>query len=250
MIKKYILACVISLLLSACTTEPYLDEEKAKRAAELNAQLGVGYMRQGKYEIAKEKFDKALSQDPDNGDIYHYMAELYRRLDEPEIAEGYYQEAMSYNENDSALKNNYAIFLCEQKKYKEADEYFNKVLNDPIYERKDLVYENMGLCAQHQGNLLLAEEHLNRAMGLNPRLPTTVLTLAQISFDKQLFKQADFHYKRYLKMAKQTPQSLWLGYLLENQIGNKNKAASYAVLLKGKYPDSREAKLLRKMEAR
>lgn len=250
MTKKLLLACSIGLLLSACASETTLDEDKAKRAAELNARLGVGYMRQGKYEIAKEKLDKALSQDPDNGDIYHYMAELYRRLNEPKIAEGYYQEAMSYNMDDSALKNNYAVFLCEQNKYKEADEYFNKVLSDPIYERKDLVYENMGLCAQHQGNLLLAEEHLNRALGMNPRLPTTVLTLAQISFDKQLLKQADFHYKRYLKMAQHTSQSLWLGYLLEKQIGNKNKAASYAVLLKGKFPDSKEAKLLRKIEAR
>ena len=132
MIRRIILVCGLSVFLSACATDSGLDKDKAERAADINARLGVGYMRQGKYEIAKEKLEKALRQDPDNGDIYHYMAELYRRVDEPELAEEYFQKAISYNENDSALMNNYAVFLCGQKKYKEADKYFcpnNKALS-------------------------------------------------------------------------------------------------------------------------
>jgi len=251
MIKKLILAFLMSIFLSACTySGSDMDSEQSARAADINARLGVGYLRQGKYDIAKEKLEKALSQDPNNADIYHYLAELYRRVDEPELAEGYYQRALDYNENDSALMNNYSVFLCGQKKYKEANKYFNKVMKDPVYQRKDLVYENMGLCAKSQGNLFLAEKHLNKALAMNPRLPNTILNLAQISFDKQQLKQADFHFKRYVKMAQHTPQSLWLGYLLEKQIGNKNQAVSYATLLKGKFPDSRETKLLRKLEAK
>lgn len=248
MIKNLILICGLSVLLSACATGSGIDKDNAKRAAVINAQLGVGYMRQGKYDVAKEKLEKALGQDSENGDIYHYMAELYRRVNEPELAEQNYQQALRYNKEDTALMNNYAVFLCGQKKYKQANDYFDKVMDDPVYQRKDLVFENMGICAQQQGNLLLAEEHLNTALGMNPRLPTTTLYLAQINFDKQLLKQADFYYKRYIKMAQQTPQSLWLGYLLETQIGNKNQAASYAVILKGKFPTSKEAKLLRKLE--
>jgi type IV pilus assembly protein PilF len=155
---------------------------------------------------------------------------------------------MDYNPEDTALLNNYGVFLCGEKKYQKANEYFNKVLDDPVYQRKDLVYENMGICAQSQGNLLLAEKYLNKAISLNPRLPAATLTLAQMSFDKQQFKQAKFYYDRYLELAQHTSQSLWLGYLLEKQVGNKNQAASYAILLKGKFPDSRETKLLRKLE--
>lgn len=250
MIKRIILPFLLTVNLFGCATDSGLDKENAVRAAEYNAQLGVAYLQQGRYDIAKQKLEKASQQDPDNGDVYHYLAELYRRLDEFDKAESYFQKALSKSENNSALMNNYGVFLCDRKQYQQARENFEKVLKDPLYPRKDLVYENMGICFLQQGNLLVAEEYLDKAYAANPRLPVTTINLAQISFDKQLFDQANFHYQRYLKMAPHTSQSLWLGYLLETHNGNKNKAASYAVLLKGKFPESKEAKLLQKLEAR
>ena len=230
--------------------EAIFEIEKSKRAANINVQLGVGYMSQGRYDFAKTKLEKALSQDPTNADIYHYMAELYRRLGDFETAEANFQKALKLDGTNTALMNNYGVFLCSQKHYDEANEYFEKVLKDPLYQSKDLVYENMGVCSLKEGNLLKAEKYLNKAYSLNPNLPTTALNLAQINFDKQLMDQANFHFQRFLKMADHTAQSLWLGYLLEMQNGNKNQAASYAVLLKGKYPESNEAKLLQKHETR
>lgn len=250
MIKKLILPLTLGLFLAGCSATSDIDKNRSKRAAEINAQLGVEYMRQERYEVAKLKLEKALEQDPDNVDIYHYMAELYRRLDEFDIAQSYFDKALAKDENNSALLNNYGVFLCDRKQYAKAIESFEKVLKNPVYQRKDLVYENMGVCYLRQGNLLLAEKYLNKAYSSNPSLPVTTLNLAQLSFDKQLFKEADFHFQRYIKMAQHTPQSLWLGYLLETRKGNKNQAASYAVLLKGKYPTSDEAKLLEKLESR
>ena len=250
MIRKILLPLVISLIVTGCASDGGVAENKAKRAAAINAQLGVEYMRQERYDVAKAKFEKALTQDPDNIDIYHYMAELYRRLDEFDIAQSYFEKAMDKDGENSALLNNYGVFLCDRKQYAKAIQNFDKVLKDPVYQRKDLVYENMGVCQLRQGNLLLAEKHLTKAYTMNPRLPVTALNLAQLNFDKQLFEQANFHYGRYLDMAPQTAQSLWLGYLLETRNGKKNKAASYAVLLKGKFPDSKEAKLLQKLESR
>ena len=249
MIRKMIILCSLSTVISACASNSGLSGDESKRAAEINAQLGVGYIRQGKYDVAKQKLDKALEQDPDNGDTHHYMAELYRRLNESALAEKHFQIAIDRSEENFSVLNNYAVFLCENKEYKKASEYFDKVLSDPVYPRKDLVYENMGLCAQSQGNLFLAEKHFDKALGMNSKLPITIINLAQISFDKQQIAQANFHYKRYLKIARQTAQSLWLGYLLEKQNGNANMAGRYAILLKGKFPDSKEARLLRKLES-
>lgn len=233
-----------------CATDGNQERDRLKRAAAINAQLGVEYMRQERYEVAKQKLERALQQDPDNADIYHYMAELYRRLDEFELAESYFEKAMERGEDNTALINNYGVFLCDRKQYEKAIKNFEKVLKDPVYQRKDLVHENMGVCYQRQGNLLLAEKNLNKAYALNPSLPVTAINLAQLNYDKQLFDQANFHYQRFLTMSQHTPQSLWLGYLLETHNGNKNQAASYAVLLKGKYPESEETRLLRKLESR
>ena len=107
----------------------------------------------------------------------------------------------------------------------------------------------MCLGAQAQGDISKAEENLKFALRLNPQSPKSLLAMAQLSFDKQKYATARKYYYDYLENSRQSPESLWLGILLENRSGNKNRMASYKVLLKGKYPDSKEAALLKKMEA-
>ena len=240
---------VIALLMSACTSTPQREGEDLSDASDYNAQLGLAYINQGRYDVAMSKLKKAIEQNPDNAVAQHYIAELYRRLGELDKAETHFQYALDLVPNNSTLLNNYGVFLCDAKKYKAAYTYFDKVLKDPLYPAKGSVYENVGLCAQAQGDIQKAEQNLKFALRLSPQSPKSLLAMAQISFDKQKYSMARKYYYEYLENARQTPASLWLGILLENRSGNKNRMASYVVLLKGKYPDSEEAELLRKMEA-
>jgi type IV pilus assembly protein PilF len=240
---------LLVLGLTACTSSPQLDDDAREKAADFNAQLGLQYMQQGRNKIALSKLRKALAQNPDNAMAHHYLAELYRRLGKTEQAEAEFQRAMELAPEDSSILNNYGVFLCQQKKYPEARRYFARVETDPLYGAKAGVFENIGLCAQLQGDLKTAEDYLKKALRLNPRAPKALLAMAQLRFDREDYAAARKYYYDYLGVARQTPASLWLGILLEHRSGNRNRMASYAVLLKGKYPDSREAALLRKMEA-
>ena len=240
---------VISLLLSACVSEPQRDSEDLNDASDYNAQLGLAYINQGRYDIAQNKLKKSIEQNPDNAVAHHYIAELYRRLGEFDKAETHFEQALELAPKNSSLLNNYGVFLCDDKKYKEAYGYFDKVLKDPLYPSKGSVYENIGLCAQSEGNIKMAEENLRFALRLNPQSPKSLLAMAQISFDNQKYAASRNYFYQYLENARHTPASLWLGILLENRSGNKNRVASYVVLLKGKYPDSEEAALLKKMQA-
>ena len=239
----------IALFVSACVSEPHREKEDLNDASDYNAQLGLAYINQGRYDVALSKLKKAIEQNPDNAVAQHYIAELYRRLGEFEKAERHFKLALDLTPKNSALLNNYGVFLCDAKRYNDAYIYFDKVLKDPLYPAKGSVYENVGLCAQAQGDIAKAEENLKLALRMNPESPKSLLAMAQISFDKQKYSAARNYYYGYLENARQTPESLWLGILLENNSGNKNRMASYKVLLKGKYPDSKEAELLRKMEA-
>ena len=240
---------IIAFLMSACVTEPQREGKDLNNASDFNAQMGLQYMKQGRYDIALGKLKKAIEQNPDNAVAQHYIAVLYQQLGEFDKAEQHFQKALDLTPKNSDLLNNYGVFLCNDKKYQEAYRYFDKVLNDPLYKAKGAVYENVGLCAQGQGDISKAEENLKFALRLNPESPKSMLAMAQISFDKQQYSAARKYYYGYLENARQTPESLWLGILLENRSGNKNRMASYKVLLKGKYPDSKEAALLKKMEA-
>lgn len=239
----------MTLLLSACVSEPQREGQDLNEASDYNAQMGLQYLKQGRYDVAQGKLKKAVEQNPDNAIAQHYIAVLYQQLGEMDKAQTHFEKALDLDPKNSDLQNNYGVFLCNDKKYQQAYGYFDKVLKDPLYSAKGSVYENVGLCAQAQGDIAKAEENLKFALRMNEQSPKSLLAMAQISFDKQKYATARKYYYDYLENAKQTPESLWLGILLENRSGNKNRMASYKVLLKGKYPDSKEAALLRKMEA-
>ena len=56
------------------------------------------------------KLKKALNYDDENVRANHYIADLYRRLEQNDLAEQYFHKAMELDENNSSIKNNYAIF--------------------------------------------------------------------------------------------------------------------------------------------
>ena len=249
---KLIIVFAIVTLLNACVTDPagpYGDSD-LKAASRINAKLGLGYMMQGNNELALTKLKKALKEDDSDEDAHLYMAELYKRLDEEDRADKHYNRALEILPTSVPILNNYGVFLCRYHHYEKSMAIFKKLLKNPLFKTKSHTYENMGLCASQQGNTKLAEDYFRKALRFNGRLPESLIHLAQISFDNQSFLSAYGFYQRYIEVGKQTPQSLWLGILLEKHNGNKNALASYSLLLKNMFPASKEAEFLKRMEAR
>lgn len=252
MLIKRISFFIVIMMLSACATDPVgrFGGGNMDAASRANAKLGLGYMMQGNNELALMKLKKALVQDDKNEDAHHYIAELYNRLDDKENADRHYKLALEEKPNSTSILNNYGVFLCRYHRFEESLAVFEKVLKDPLFKSKAQTYENMGLCAIQQGNIKTAEDSFRKALRFNARLEKSLLHLAQLSFDNQSFLSSYAFYQRYLEVGKQTPQSLWLGILLEKRKGNKNAISSFSLVLKNKFPLSKEAKLLRRMEAR
>ena len=247
---KYLpLVLFVLFSVSACTTERVIEPADEKLASDLNAQLGLGYMNQGQYKRAMEKLDKSLTFNPDNAQAHHYKAELYRRLNQQKEAEEQFQMALSLAPKDPNIKNNYGVFLCEQGQYDKAYAQFRSSIDDPLYAARAAAYENIGLCSLREGKLRVAEESFKQALKINSKMPKSLIELTKLSYDRGNKKEAYEYFNRYIAIAQHTPESLWMGILLESERNNKNTVASYKVLLKGKFPDSKQAKLLVKLES-
>ena len=246
--RNILILGLIVMLLSACVTEKVFKPTNPSRAAELNAELGLGYMRQGQYKRAMSKLEKAEKFDSDNVKMLHYKGELHRRIGQLKEAGEYFARAIELAPDDEVLQNNYGVYLCGIKKYDQAVNIFYKSLEDPLYENKASVYENIGLCRLWQGQNKQAESAFHQALAINKNMSTSLLELAKMSFDRGEKKQSYNYYNRYISLAAHTPESLWLGILIENGRGAKNTVASYKVKLKGRYPDAKETKLLMKLE--
>lgn len=239
------LVLLLPWLLWACSSQPVLEPVNDQKAAELNAELGLRYMMQGKDKLALEKLKRALRYEPDSEKANHYIAELYRRLDRPEKAEQHYRAALYSNENDSALHNNYGAFLCSQDRFDEAENQFLQVLKDPVYTGRAETYENLGLCLRRKPDLKKAESYFRQALQTDPRLPKSLFAMAEISYANGNYLSSRGYLQRYHAVAPVTPAMLWLGIRVERKLGNKDAVSSYVMLLDGDFPDSDEAKKYR-----
>jgi type IV pilus assembly protein PilF len=231
------------IALGGCTGNPTHEGVDTTKAAETNAMLGLRYMQQGNYEVALEKLNRALSFDHRYGPAHHYLAELYRRLEKYEEADEHYRDALDYSEDDSSLFNNYGAFLCDRDRYEEGEMQFLKVLKNPVYSRKDQVYENLGLCVERKPNVERAEVYLRSALRINPNLPKSLLAMARLSFSKGEYLSTRAYLQRYLDEARHTAETLWLGIRTERLLGDKNAVDSYGLWLKANFPESAETKL-------
>ena len=236
--------------LSGCASETYVDSEKIKEASDYNAQLGVAYLTQGRYELSLSKLKKSLEQNPDNANAQHFIAELYHQIGKVSLASEHFERALELDPDNSMLKNNYGVFLCEQKKFEQSRKLFIEVSNDPLYAQKALLHENIGICAKEKGDLKTAEEYFRKTLRERPNSSKSLLAMAELSFDRQDYVGSRKYFYKYLKVSRHSAASLWLGILLEKKAGNTSRVASYSILLKGKFPDSKQAAWLKKMESK
>jgi type IV pilus assembly protein PilF len=236
---------LVVLLTVGCATDAQRqDEDRSDSPANINVKLGVGYMQQGDYALALSKLRRALEQNPDSVGAHNAIALLYSRLGETDAAEQHFQDALRLSPDDTGTLNNYGVFLCEHNKPEKSEPYFLRAVKDPVYPGRAEAYENLGLCAERIPDLAKAEGYFRKALELRPTLGKSLLEMARMTYEAGEYLRARAYLQRYSEVAPHSPQSLWLGIRIERELGDKDAQASYAMLLRGKFPTSDEAQKL------
>lgn len=217
-------------------------------AGDVYVKLAIAYMREGHLDVALIKAKQALSIEPANAEGHNIIALLYDRLGERDLAEKHFLRSLKVDAKNSYVLNAYASFLCQQQRYQDADQYFRKALENPLYKTPEVALTNAGICATRDNDLKKAEGYLRRALVLNPRFSLALIQMAQLSFQVGENLSSRAYLQRYLEQSKPTPASLWLGIQNERQLGDQNAVSSYSLMLKNNFPDSREVQLLRNSE--
>lgn len=217
--------------------------EQALKVAIANMNLGIEYMRQGAYEDALDKLNRSLLAKPDFAPSYNVLGLLYQRLGDLEKAEAYFKKSLKLDPSDSSTYNNYGSFLCSNDRIDEAEALFLNAANNPFYSTPEIALTNAGLCLL-KSKPETGEDYFKQALTKNPNFSHALIQMADISYNKGQYGLAQQYLERYKKNAGHTPQSLWLGIRLYNELGRKDDVSSYALLLKNKYPDSEEARTM------
>ncbi len=227
-----------------------LGREKKASPADIYVQLGIAYMQEGQYAIALRKLKQALEADADSAEAHNMIALLYERLGEVGLAQEHYSQAVRLEPDNPFVRNAFGSFLCQQKKYAEAEDQFQRALRNPLYPTPWVANTNAGLCARRGGDTAKAESYFRQALTANPRFAPALFQMADLSFEQDNYMSSRAYLQRYLSEAEHTARSLWLGVRVEDGLGDQNAVASYKMLLRAKFPDAPEVQMLREYEQR
>jgi len=181
---KYVISMSLLVTLMSCArneTTPHVNADEGPdllQGSKFNLQLGTGYMKRGQYKLAKEKFEKAIEQDPNNIEAYSTIALLMNMLHEDKAAEDYYLQALDLDTNNSWLHNSYGTFLCGVGRIDDAMAEFKIAYTDPFYDTAYLALSNAGSCLVKHGDYVRAEPLLRKALKKSPRISGAALAPA------------------------------------------------------------------------
>jgi type IV pilus assembly protein PilF len=241
----------VAAVLSLCAPLAGAQEKQSDRekAAAINAELAITYMKQDNLRAAREKADKALEQNSRSPEVQMAAGFVYDRLGEDKKAGGHFEQAVKLGGKDNPdVLNNAAVFQCRKGNKKRGEELFLQAAASPLYRMPEVAFANAGHCARADGRPKDAERYFRQALSRNPKMPDPLLALADIQHEAGNDLQARAFVQRYHEAAPATAQSLWLGYRIENGAGDAVAAAEYSRRLRMEFPTSAEAAQLFEQE--
>ncbi|WP_417597089.1 type IV pilus biogenesis/stability protein PilW [Oceanospirillum sp.] len=216
---------------SAQPEQPKLNPSSIQQSVHSYTQLGFAYLERDNIERSKRAFLKALNFDDKAYDAVHGMALIYQKEGEIELAEEYFKTALRAGGSFSVARNNYAAFLYSQGRYVEACHQLEITVEDTLYVKRRLAFENLGLCQLQLNQITKAETSFKRALQLDRNSARALLELASIK-DMQNYPQNAWGYlKKHLKVAKASGRSLMLGIRLADQLGKNAEHSRYLLEL-------------------
>lgn len=236
------LAVLLAILLNGCVSDPPIPEPKGDPNEILQKQLelGIGYLRNGDYQRAKDRLNRALEIDPRSATVHTTFGLVFQLEGELELAERYFKSAIRHDPDLTQARNNYGAFLFAQKRYQEAIEQLSRASENRFYVNRASVFENLGVAYATVGDMEGADFAFGRAVQLNPEQPRALLELAEIRFDQRNYVESRDYYRRHTLVARQSPRSLWLCIRVARIFRNADEEASCELVLKNIYPASEE----------
>ncbi len=243
---RLVAIALVSGLLAACAGSGERRDagepgERTTRQAEINTQLGAGYLRRGDFRAALEKLNRALALDEGYAPAHSTLAIVYEQIGDIEQAEKHHRRAVRLAPDDANAQNNFGAFLCKAGKYREAEPHFRKAARNPFYQTPAVALANAGMCLLKIPDREAAERYLREAVAVDPGLLDALLELARLNFENGEALSARAFLQRYQAAGGNAPAALLLGYRIEDRLGAQDLAAQYAERLRRLYPDSPQA---------
>jgi type IV pilus assembly protein PilF len=245
--------CAVIVALSACAssgTGTVSDRASDDDAAVANLNLGAGYLRQGRNDLAIERLQRALAQNPRLVQAHSTIAVAYDQVGAVDEAETHYRRATQLAPADGGAANAYAVFLCRQNRWNDAEPYFRRAADDRRYATPEVALTNAGVCARSAGANDKAAESFRAALARSPTYRDALLNMMELSYQSSNYIQARAFVQRYLDSHPATAPVLWMCFNVERELENQAAADRCAAQLRAGFRGTPELAQLEEQQRR
>jgi type IV pilus assembly protein PilF len=241
-----LLLAVAVMLLAGCASESTLETRPvtdtggadARRRAEVHAALAGEYYARGNYAVALAETRLALKDDSTYHPAYNMQGLVFMELREDVLAREAFDKALRISPNNPEVLNNFGWFLCLRNDTQRGVDMMKRAANDTQYASPEKAWMSAGLCMRRAGRNVEAEDHLRRALLIRPDLIGALFNLAQITYDRGAFKDAESYLLRYTRLASPSLDALVLGVRIARANGDKASEDSFMQQLRRRFADS------------
>ena len=219
-------------------------------AGKINARLAMEYLKREQIQVAQEKVEKALQQNPKDVNVQLAAGLVYERLHKMKEAEKHFRQALHVAPESPEAQNALGAFFCRNKQQAKGEEMFLKAAANQTYRTPFVAYTNAGVCARSAGNLEQAERYLRQALASQVDYPETYAQLAGVLHERGNNLQARAFVERFLAVAPATPDMLLLGHNIEVALKDENAAAAFRARLTKEFPNSEQARAFEDLAGR
>lgn len=188
------------------------------KQVEYHYQMGVSYLAENNVTGALVELTQAERLAPERTDVLYYLGLAYFRRGKYELAAEKFSRAILLKPDFSTARNELAVTYLEMKRWDDAISQLKLVLDDIFFPAQEAATVNLGLAYFGKGDFSRALEIFRKYVVENPSDPRGHLHLGRVylatdrldtalsSFDRAISLAPDYgmaHYQRALTLMKQ-----------------------------------------------
>lgn len=221
---------VLGFIVTSCVTSTVNSDGTVQKntidkvkLADTYIDLAVEYQQHGAPQVALDRVNLAIKSNPDSAKAYMIRAMIYQSLGQLKDAEKDFKKSINIDDNYSEAYVNYAVFLCEQKRFDDALNNFNTALANPLYYTPEIAYYSRGICYYRNSMLESANADYLRSLSYRSPPQDVYIALAKLQLDKKNYQLANYYINKF--NGSQTPDTMWLHVqILQYLIDGTNNA--------------------------
>ncbi|WP_275285984.1 type IV pilus biogenesis/stability protein PilW [Halomonas elongata] len=200
--RQYRIAVLLigALWLSGCAMRADQPPRDADPAGAYT-RLGEAYLARGDLPRASEALGRALELAPGDAEARQAMAIVHQRRGDDALADESFRAALRDAPDLARARNNYAAFLYDQGRIREACHQLQRASEDNHYANRAQLLVNLGRCQHAAGDEAAARASFEHALRLDPGRPDGHLRLAELDVAQGRFASAERHLERYRRQA-------------------------------------------------